>query len=77
MSKLRRLRASRGLTLQQVADILRERGHAYRSGRSLVSGWERGASTPPAAVIVDLAEVYSTTSDVVLDAINEARSHDV
>lgn len=70
-SKLKNLRDTAGLTLQQVVDKLVERGHAYSGSRQTISRWESRPKSVPSVVVSDLAVIYGVSSDVVLEAIKE------
>ena len=62
---LRKLRMERGLSQQQLADML-------FVDRSSIASWESGRRVPDAAVIAGLADALKVTSDKLLDHVEES-----
>jgi transcriptional regulator with XRE-family HTH domain len=74
METLRNIREQRGLTQDQVAHLLAEKGKSYRSGRRIVSQWENGNVRPSLATIPTLAAVLGVSVERIVGAV-EASQH--
>jgi transcriptional regulator with XRE-family HTH domain len=74
MQTLREIRESRGLTQGQVAEALEEKGKSYRSGRRIVSQWEKGNVRPALSTIPTLAAVLGVSVEKVVEAVEACQS---
>lgn len=73
METLRDIREQRGLTQEQVADALGEKGKSYRSGRRIVSQWEKGRVRPSLSVVPTLAAVLGVSVERVVSAVERSQ----
>ena len=76
MTNLRNIREERGLTQDQVVALLVSRGKSYRSGKQLVSAWERGVARPPISVVPTLAAVLGVSVAQVVEAVEASQVAD-
>lgn len=63
--RIKKLRERKGISQQQLADIL-------RVGRETVARWENGTRDLKTAAIIDLAKYFNVTSDYLLGLSNSA-----
>lgn len=73
--RLKALRTSANLTQPQVAAALQSsRSSDSQVSLSTVSRWERGASTPDPDSLTQLATLFKTTTDYILNGERETRT---
>ncbi|WP_234733265.1 helix-turn-helix domain-containing protein [Tellurirhabdus bombi] len=61
--RLKALREQNGLSQDQLASLM------GKSGKSVVSSWERGASGPSLADLMKLCEILKTTAGYLVDGV--------